>query len=133
MNGRVAYLDSSAYLKLFVVEPESAALRGALEHWSERCSSGLLWSEVVRALRRSGDERVIGSVRRSLARVRLISVDALMLDRAGDVEPALLRTLDAIHLASAMTLGPGHATIFTYDGRLRAAAEGNGFRVLAPA
>jgi predicted nucleic acid-binding protein len=44
----------------------------------------------------------------------------------------MLRSLDAIHLAAAFIIGPGRATIFTYDERLAQAAESNGFRVLAP-
>lgn len=133
MNGRVAYLDSSAFVKLLVIEPESAALRMALARWPERASAGLLRTEVVRSLRRSGNGALIGSARRLFRSLRLVRVDELLLDRAGELDPVQLRSLDAIHLAAAMTIGSDLSVVFTYDDRLRDAAQASGLVVMAPA
>lgn len=133
MNEPVAYLDSSAYVKLFVVEPESAALRDELTRWERRASCALLRTEVVRALRRSGDTHAVGSARRGFGLLALVDVDASLLDRAADVGPVPLRSLDAIHVAAAMVVGAGRTAVFTYDDRLAEAARANGLRVLSPA
>ncbi len=133
MNGRVAYLDSSAFVKLLVIEPESAALRMALARWPERASADLLRTEVVRSLRRSGNGALIGSARRLFRSLRLVRVDELLLDRAGELDPVQLRSLDAIHLAAAMTIGSDLSVVFTYDDRLRDAAQASGLVVMAPA
>jgi uncharacterized protein len=132
VNGPVAYLDSSAYVKLFVAEPQSGALREELRRWERRVSCALLRTEVVRALRRSGDTHAVGSARRGFARLSLIDVDGSLLDRAADVGPARLRTLDAIHIAAAMVVGADRTSVFTYDDRLADAAGANGLRVLSP-
>ncbi len=133
MNGRVAYLDSSAFVKLLVMEPESAALRMALARWPERASADLLRTEVVRSLRRSGNGALVGSARRLFRSLRLLRVDELLLDRAGDLDPFKLRSLDAIHLAAAMTIGSDLSVVLTYDDRLRDAAQASGLVVMAPA
>lgn len=68
-----------------------------------------------------------------LARVDLLRVNDRILDAAGLLEPAELRSLDAIHLASAEQLGSDLRGFVTYDARLAAAATGHGFRVIQPA
>jgi predicted nucleic acid-binding protein len=60
-------------------------------------------------------------------------VSAALLDRAGALEPPTLRTLDAIHVASALALGDELEAIVTYDVRMAAAAEGLGLPLAAPA
>lgn len=60
VSGRVAYLDTSAFLKLIVAEDESEALRSRLRRWPDRASATLLRTETVRALRRSGNEHLVG-------------------------------------------------------------------------
>lgn len=132
MSGNVAYLDSSAFVKLVVEEAESDALRQALFRWPRRASAGLLRTETVRALRRSGNDQLVGRARRLLATVGLVRLDEPLLDRAGDLGPPGLRSLDALHLAAAMALGPDLGVLFTYDGRLREAAEWSGLVVASP-
>lgn len=68
-----------------------------------------------------------------LARVDLLRVNDRVLDAAGLLEPAELRSLDAIHLASAGQLGSDLQAFVTYDERLAAAAAGRGLRVIRPA
>lgn len=132
MNGRAAYLDSSAFVKLLVAEPESQALRTHLRRWPERVSATLLRTEVVRALRRSGHGHLVGPARRLLGAVTLVRLDEPLLDRAGELEPAGLRSLDAVHLAAALSVGPDLGVLLTYDDRLRDAALAQGLAVEAP-
>jgi len=132
MNGRAAYLDTSAFVKLIVAEPESAALRARLGRWPARVSASLLRTETVRALRRSGHDHLVGLARRLFAGLVLVRLDEPMLDRAGDLEPAELRSLDAVHLAAALSVGPDLGAVFTYDDRLRSAATDLGLDVESP-
>ncbi len=128
------YLDSSALVKLVVSEPESAALRAFLKGHVARLSSGLAEVEVPRALRRAGYGAV--EQRRAvqvLAHIALVDVDRALLRAAAAIAPATLRSLDAIHLATALSLGQDLAGIITYDQRLAEAAIGADLEVWAPA
>ena len=62
-----------------------------------------------------------------------MTVDDRILDAAGMLEPAILRTLDAVHLATALALGDDLLEILTYDGRMAEGARLLGLPVLAPA
>jgi len=132
MTGRLAYLDSSAFVKLVVHEPESSALRAALVRWPDRVSATLLRTETVRALRRTGNEADIPKARALVRKVGLIRVDEPLLDRAGDLDPPDLRTIDAIHLATALGLSEELGVMFVYDARLREAALAAGLEVASP-
>jgi predicted nucleic acid-binding protein len=123
MTGRVAYLDSSAAMKLAVLEPQSRALLEFLAAWPDRFASALILVEVPRALRRIGAS--IATRRRAeetLSRIDVIGIDDDVLARAARVEPPSLRSLDAIHLATAMTIGDELGVFVTYDVRLANAA-----------
>ena len=133
MAGGVAYVDSSALVKLIVTEPESAALRQAASRWQRWASAALVRTETIRALRRSGNERYVATARRLLHSVHLVRIDDPLLDRAGDLDPPDLRSLDAIHLASALSLGTDIGIMFVYDRRLEAAARLHGFATSSPA
>jgi predicted nucleic acid-binding protein len=87
MNGRVAYLDTSAFLKLVVVEPESTALQRLLGRWPERTSATLLRTEAIRALRRAGHDAYVGAARRLFSAMQLVRADEPLLDRAGELDP----------------------------------------------
>jgi len=100
----VAYLDSSALVKLVVAEPESSALRRHLRSRPIRVSCALARVEVVRAVRRHGREAT-ARARRVLARTRLLRIDDALLDAAAFLDGGVLRSLDAIHLAAAQALG----------------------------
>jgi predicted nucleic acid-binding protein len=125
------YLDSSAFVKLLIEEPESAALRRWLRG-REWTSSALLRSEAVRAVRSQG-HRAIERAQRLIGRGELLRLNPAVLDLSGMFGPADLRTLDAIHLASATSLGDDLSGIVTYDRRMAAAAESLHMRVTAPA
>ncbi len=133
MAARVAYVDSSAFVKLVVAEPESQALRRALRRWPERASATLLRTETVRALRRSGNELYLAKARRLLRSVHMIRIDEPLLDRAGDLDPTDLRSLDAVHLAAALELSSEVGVMFVYDTRLKEAAQAYGLDVDSPA
>ena len=132
MSGSVAYLDTSAFVKLVVAEPESSALRRALQRWPQRASATLLRTETTRALRRAGQSAAIGAARRLMAGLSLVRIDEPLLDRAGDLEPSDLRSLDAIHLAAALSVGTDLGVFLTYDERLARAAQAQGLVVAAP-
>jgi uncharacterized protein len=127
---RATYLDSSALVKLAVREPESAALRRYLRRGRPLIASALARTEVTRALLSLGPD----AVRRGqdvLARVALVRINDRILTAAGAM-PVELRSLDAIHLATAQQLGADLARIVTYDDRMAAAANQLGLTVARP-
>jgi predicted nucleic acid-binding protein len=127
-----AYLDSSAFVKMVVAEPESDALRGFLgEQGGRSISSALLRAEALRAVRRYGLEG-LARVRGALRRMDFVAVDDAVLDAAGVLDPAVLRTLDAIHLATALMLGEDLSVLLTYDDRMKRAAEELGVPTAQP-
>jgi predicted nucleic acid-binding protein len=128
---RATYVDSSALVKLAVREPESAALRRYLVRHRPLVSSALARTEVVRALLPHGPDAVRQG-REVLARVGLLRINDRVLDAAGSLAPTELRSLDAIHLASAEQFGSDLRAFVTYDERLAAAAAGRGLRVVHP-
>ncbi|MGZ4141780.1 MAG: type II toxin-antitoxin system VapC family toxin [Actinomycetota bacterium] len=128
---RATYLDSSAIVKLAVHEPESAALRRYLRRRRPLVSSALARTEVARALLPLGPEAARRG-RDVLARIDLARVNDRVLSAAGMLLPADVRSLDAIHLATAQELGSDLARIVTYDDRMADAARALGFNVSAP-
>jgi predicted nucleic acid-binding protein len=126
------YVDTSAFVKLVVAEPESAALRRwAAESGRELFSSDLLRAEVLRAARRLSSAAV-AQARHHLGALTVIRLDTAVYERAGDLDPAILRSLDALHLAAALVVGDELEGIVTYDDRLAAAAALHGVEVAAP-
>ena len=126
----LVYLDSSALVKLAVREPESAALRLFLRGKKELIASSLARTEVGRALLPFG-EQVCKRGREVLERIELVRVSDRVLTLAGELTPPDLRSLDAIHLATAQIL-LRVKTVVTYDGRLAKAARDMGWNVVAP-
>lgn len=128
---RLSYVDSSAIVKLAIAEPESAALRRYLMRRRPLVTSALARTEVIRALMPSGQEAVARGVE-VLRRIQLVRLNGRVLDDAGRMKPAGMRSLDAIHLASARQLGSFVRQIITYDERMAAAAQACGWAVAAP-
>jgi predicted nucleic acid-binding protein len=114
------YLDASAIVKLVSVERESAALRTAVAR-SRLVASELILVEVSRALGRLPDASERARLRREeqrvLAGLDLVPLTRLLLTSAGKLGPPRLRALDAVHIASALTLGSGLEFFVTYDRR----------------
>ena len=127
-----AYLDASALAKLVVAEAETSALENDAAHRAGLLTSRLGAAELRRAAARVGRRDVLQQVEDVLDAVVLIEVSPAVLDRAGRLAPAGLRTLDAIHLATALTLPFADLDFITYDHRLAGAARDAGLRVRQP-
>ncbi len=128
---RAVYLDASAIVKLAVEEPESDALRRYLRRRRPLVTSALSRAEVARALLPLGTD----AVRRGeavLTHIETVRINERVLTSAGRLGPVDLRTLDAIHLATAAEVGNDLARLVTYDGRMASAAEALGLSVVAP-
>lgn len=125
------YLDSSAIVKLAVREPESTALRRYLRRRQPLVASALARTEVLRALLPAGDEAVARG-RSVLQRLDLVRVNDRVLNAAAVLRPPELRSLDAIHLATAQQLGDELTALVTYDDRMATAAKQLGYRIAQP-
>jgi uncharacterized protein len=129
----VLYLDTSALVKLLVTEAETLALTEYLDARSEVriVTSMLARAELLRAVVPSGAAAAM-SARRLLAAVDQVPMPPDLLDEAASLPPAVLRTLDAIHLASARRLQPDLEAVVTYDERMLLAADALDLPGLAP-
>lgn len=127
------YLDSSALMKLVRREDETAALLEWLDLRREQpmVTSELGRVEVLRAARRIGGE-VVTEARAVLGDLDLIPLDRAVQDLAVDIGDPLLRTLDALHLASAILLIRELTAFVAYDHRLAVAAQAAGLVVTTP-
>ncbi len=127
----ISYLDASAMVKLAVDELESPAMLRWYVESEQVVSSRVGLIETRRATgRRLHDSTQLDIVLRSVVAVEL---DETIGRRAAQVSPFALRTLDAIHLATALSLGPGLDAFVTYDDRLAEAARALGLPVVRPA
>jgi predicted nucleic acid-binding protein len=128
----VLFLDTSALLKLAVDEDHSAAARSALTADNQWLGSEILRVELVRTLMRTPSaEQTVPLARDLLQRVRMVPVDRSALEQAARLTPRALRSLNALHLAAALTI-PGLTALVTYDKRLAEAARLHGLPVAAP-
>jgi predicted nucleic acid-binding protein len=127
------YLDTSALVKLVVKGPESPALETYLgEHPADtRFTAALGRTELVRAVARQQSIDSTAHARRVLGRLDLVPQTNRLLDAAAIVMPPDLRSLDAIHLAAALT-APDLRALVTYNNRLAQAATDMGIAVVAP-
>ena len=127
------YLDAAAVVKLVRREPESDALLGWLADRSEArwVSSALVEVEVWRAIRRYVPA-ALNQVTTAMTTLNQFEIDAAIRSSAASLPDPLLRTLDAIHLATALQLGDELQEFVTYDARLLAAASGAGLTTASP-
>lgn len=128
---RAIYVDSSAVVKLVVEEPESLALRHYLRRRAPLVSSALARTEVLRAVLRQG-AHAVGRGRLVLSRLDLLRVNDRILDAAATLQPENIRSLDAVHLASAQQLGSDLSRIVSYDERMLDAAWSLGLETVTP-
>lgn len=128
---RATYLDSSAIVKLVAREAETDALREYLAERPARVSSALAKTEVLRALLPAGTEAVQRG-EAVLGAIELIAVTPELLGSAARILPATIRSLDAIHLASASALEEDLESLVTYDKRMLEGARRAGLTVAAP-
>lgn len=129
------YLDTSALLRLWTGDDHADALRSA---WPDLARDGLISSELLRLETarvlwrrpdlRAADAEIAGVV----DAVAALPLDRAAIVRAADLPHPHLGSLDAVHLASALGLGPGLVAILTYDRRLADAARQEGLAVEMP-
>lgn len=127
----VIYLDSSAIVKVVVREPETDSLLDYLGDKPVRVSSALARVEVLRALLPFGAEAQHRG-EQALSAVELITITDSVIDAASRLPPAALRSLDAIHLATAAALETDLDSVVTYDKRMLDAATAMGLAAIAP-
>jgi len=131
MTMEVDYLDASAVVKLVVQEAGSRELRVWVRDRPRLASCALIRTEVPRAVRDLGPD-ALAMAHRAIASIDLIAVDDRVLDTAAHLDPSILRSLDAIHLAAALALGSNLHAIVTYDARMMGAARALGLPLVLP-
>ena len=124
------YLDTSAAVKLVIAEPESAALRTWLAG-RELVASDLVRVELLRAVRHHSPACRL-QARAVLEAVDLVRITPAVCDLAAELDPVVLCSLDAIHSATAISLGPDLEGVVVYDERLGQACRALGLSVEAP-
>jgi len=128
----IYYIDTSAFMKLVVAESHSDALLAHLRETAPRLiASDLLVVEALRTARRHS-ARVLKATRERLSVVTSVRLSRSMCDRASELDPAVTRSLDALHLATALEIGPQLSGVLTYDTRMAEAAEVLGLTVISP-
>lgn len=126
----LVYVDTSAAASLLKTEAQSLALKEWLVNSkSPLSSSALLETELRRVAMRTGASQARATA--ILTRIAQVQMDQPILRSAGQLSGPFLRSLDAIHIQTAMTIGA--RAVLTYDKRMMEAAEYFGIEVLAPA
>lgn len=127
------YLDSSALVKRYVDEAGSDAIVAAMSS-ADTCSICRIgFVETVRAVARGGEPEDVERAERDWGSFRVVEVDRMVAERAARLGVATgLRTLDAVHLAAALSL-PAGVTFATWDARLHRAAREHGLQTLPAA
>ncbi len=127
-----AYIDASALVKLFKAERETEAFRAALADWPVQVASELIRVEAICTARRLGNQDILQRASEALERINLIPISPEIIELATDAHTPPLRAMDAIHLATALTMREDLGAIFVYDNDLHAAAKAHHLNTLAP-
>lgn len=127
-----AYVDASALVKLFKAERETEAFCAALADWPLQVASELIRVEAICTARRLGDEDTLRRADAALKQITLVPLSPEIIELATDAYAPPLRAMDAIHLATALTMREDLGALFVYDSDLHAAAEARGLNPLAP-
>lgn len=126
------YLDTSAAVKLVVAEAGSTALlRWLRTNADEAVSSDLLRTELLRATRRAAPDQMVRA-RTVLESLTLLKLTTEICERAATLEPTMLRSLDALHIAAALELGDELTALVTYDEHMTRGASMLGIPVATP-
>jgi uncharacterized protein len=127
-----AYVDTSALVKLFKAERETEAFRAALADWPVRVASELIRVEAVCTARRLGDRGLLQRADAALERITLVPITPEIIELAAGAHTPPLRAMDAIHLATALTMREDLGAMFVYDSDLHAAAQAEHLNPIAP-
>ena len=126
------YIDTSALLRMIFPDSTTDALSRAIGEDAEMVSSALLQVEARRGTLRRAPGR-LPEVDVLLGEVDTIGIGDVVIERAGRLPDPLLRSRDAIHLATALLIREDVEAVLTYDDRLATAAQAHGLTVLSPA
>lgn len=133
MPASILYLDSSALVKLILPEAETIPLLRLLLAWPYRIASQIAFVEVHRAVRRATtDETIFRRAEEVLSTIHFMDIHQDILADAALLDPKTVRSLDAIHVASAASLRPELGGMVTYDNGMATAAKRLKLPVLAP-
>ena len=127
------YVDTSALVKLIFEEAESVALAEWLTVRADipKISSDLSAIELLRTCRRV-DEGTVANANLLLGGIDLLPIDPATVDKAASLIPTDMGSLDAIHLASALSIKADLIALIAYDNRLCSAAAAAGIEVVSP-
>lgn len=124
-------MDSSALAKLLILEPESASLARSLAD-EVVLTSEIAETELRRVALHTGLDDALALAERLLARLAIVAATPAIFRAAGEIRPAALRSLDAIHLATALSIADQLDHFVCYDRRLADSAVAAGLNVVAP-
>ena len=125
------YLDASALVKRYVEEEGSDLLLGAMEGASAWSMCRIGYVETVRAVGLAAGRRAIKRIEADWLSFDVVEVDAALAQHAAQLAlEAELRSVDALHLASALLLPQRELTVATWDARLHGAARERGLQIL---
>jgi uncharacterized protein len=127
-----AYVDASALVKLFKAERETNAFRAALSNWPVQVASELIRVEAICTARRLGGEDVLQRANTALERINLVPISPEIIELATGAYTPPLRAMDAIHLATAITMREDLGAVFVYDTDLHAAAQAHHLNPITP-
>ena len=128
----VFYIETSAFVKLLADEEYSTQVRDWVRGAdAEYVSSDLLRIEALRSSRRRSPQ-VVKAAREALSAVGLIRLTSEICEVAAHLDPATMRSLDAAHVATALSVGDDLEGVITYDRRLSEACASLGLNVVSP-
>jgi predicted nucleic acid-binding protein len=128
----IYYIDTSAFVKLVVAESHSDELmRWVRAHKPTLIASDLMAVEALRTARRHS-VAALAATRERLSAITFVRVSRSICDRAAELDPAITRSLDSVHLATALEFSHELVGVITYDTRMADAANTLGLTALAP-
>lgn len=125
------YLDASAFVKRYIEEDGSDLLAKAMEGARLLSTCRICFVEAVRAIAAGGSSRDVKKMESEWTSLDIVEVDQPLVERAAKLAVSQrLRSLDALHLAAAMSLPDAGITVATWDTRLHRAARAEGLATL---
>jgi predicted nucleic acid-binding protein len=128
------YLDSSALVKRYLAEDGSEAVLNAMEGARALSMCRVGFVETLRAVDQAGERRDVKRFERDWLSIDVVEVDRSLSERAAELTLShRLRSLDALHLAAALSLPGEDLTVATWDVRLHRATRDQGLQTLPQA